>query len=251
MKNDVRDFADGFWLDELVAGNLQGDQYRKALQALDAQPQRWRDCALAFLEEQALAQELQALAQGNVGWSDAADVDMSSLSQEPARGFSLASPLDDTRAALPGSHVSATSELRQASRMRWMQRLTSLAALLLISFTIGWVGSDFLDGSGAATAEPTGNLAGNSGSGPFREPASGGDIQSGIGPSNLLTDFHLAGERFVPIDREVPEELREMERRGMIRIETSDAFLPMDLGNGSSAIVPVQQYRVTPVIYTY
>ena len=56
-------------IDSLVSGQLTGEQYRAALRALDAKPAKWRDCALAFLEEQALQTELRALAQGDINWT--------------------------------------------------------------------------------------------------------------------------------------------------------------------------------------
>ncbi len=53
--------VDAELIDELVTGQLSGQRYRDALKAIDAQPEKWRDCALAFLEDQALRQELMLL----------------------------------------------------------------------------------------------------------------------------------------------------------------------------------------------
>ncbi|MDA7951126.1 MAG: hypothetical protein MPJ24_06520 [Pirellulaceae bacterium] len=53
---------EGEWLDDqrlqrLVDGELRGEDFRKAVQLLEAEPQGWRRCALAFLEEQAWRNE--------------------------------------------------------------------------------------------------------------------------------------------------------------------------------------------------
>lgn len=50
------------WLDKLVDGELDDAQRRKLLTELDAQPDGWRRCALAFLEAQAWKATLGALA---------------------------------------------------------------------------------------------------------------------------------------------------------------------------------------------
>ena len=49
-------------LDRLVDGRLDGDEYRELLCQIDADPDGWRHCALAFLEHQALSRELSAFA---------------------------------------------------------------------------------------------------------------------------------------------------------------------------------------------
>ncbi len=44
-------------IDRLVDGSLGGDQYRKMIQRLDSSPGGWKQCALTFLEQQALARD--------------------------------------------------------------------------------------------------------------------------------------------------------------------------------------------------
>lgn len=48
-------------IDKLVDGELREDDYRNVLQIIDQKPEGWRDCALAFLEAQALQKELGTL----------------------------------------------------------------------------------------------------------------------------------------------------------------------------------------------
>jgi hypothetical protein len=53
-------------LDRLVDGDLQGDEYRRLLLDLEKQPDGWRQCALAFLQAQALRREFQSQRQPHV-----------------------------------------------------------------------------------------------------------------------------------------------------------------------------------------
>lgn len=47
-------------IERLVDGETDVDELRKIVEALEADPDRWRDCALAFLEDQALRQACKA-----------------------------------------------------------------------------------------------------------------------------------------------------------------------------------------------
>ena len=49
------------WLDRLVDGEIDRDQQRQLLLALEAQPDGWRRCALAFVEAQTLRLEFRGL----------------------------------------------------------------------------------------------------------------------------------------------------------------------------------------------
>ena len=49
-------------LDRLVDGRLSQDEYRQLLIQIDADPNGWKQCAMAFLEHQALEKELTAFA---------------------------------------------------------------------------------------------------------------------------------------------------------------------------------------------
>lgn len=227
---------DELMIDALVCGNLEGDQYRQVLRALDAQPERWRECALAFLQEQALAKEIKAMAE--VGFAPAvAEKSGPAIlaSDSVASGVHLS--LSDTSKRLDSD--------RTFSRLQWMHRLTSIAALLLISFSVGWYGSGILGGNRSnSNAEANGqNLVGN-------VPPVVGDVPSrsdAIRGNNL----QFTSDSLVELDREMPEFLREMERRGQVRIESFDALMPLQLDDGTSAVVPVQEYRIRPTTRTY
>ena len=55
----------------------------------------------------------------------------------------------------------------------------------------------------------------------------------------------------MPLDREVPPQLVELEREGKIQLESLDGVLPVTRDDGSVALVPVQMFRVVPVMLTY
>ncbi len=228
-------------LDELACGSLRGERYRQAIRSLEAHPERWRDCALAFLQEQALTQELQDIAAGEPQWG--------------------ADELTDSKESFAVESAARTEaeDRREYSRLQWMHRLTSLAALLLISFTVGWFGAGMTNsnstGRGGVAQE------GGSSVGPGAEqlvdslpraevPGAGGQVLTGP-MERLGNDLRLSDGSFFTVGQEMPDRLREMERRGLVRIESYEVYMPMDLPDGSSAVVPIQQYRVKPAVYSY
>ena len=66
-----------------------------------------------------------------------------------------------------------------------------------------------------------------------------------------MNSVRFVSEQLLPIDRQMPAELRELERLGHVRIETLDAIMPINLDDGTAAIVPVQQYRIKPVVFSF
>lgn len=69
-------------LDRLVDGELQGEAYRDLLRRLDRSDEGWKQCALAFLEAQALRKELAGL--GERPAAKAAPANDDPLRTEPA-----------------------------------------------------------------------------------------------------------------------------------------------------------------------
>jgi hypothetical protein len=210
-------------LDELVCGDVSPHRYRQILNQLEAEPEKWRDCAIAFLQEQAIESELKSLSQSSVDWNAAHCPASESLQREEALvQLAERSQPDRLRSSAPLRDPATERLLRLG---RW----TSLAALLMVSFTIGWVGSGALE-------QPS--QAGNTEVVP--ETASDLGVDGG---------FEFAGnvnprEQYMPIDRSMPDWLRELERRGLVRIESSDGIVPMQLENGSQVVIPTQMYRV-------
>ena len=130
---DSRPKIDERVIDELVSGQLTGERYRAALRALDAEPAKWRDCALAFLEEQALRSELRALAQGTIDWSEG---------NWPERNWTDGSPIESAGSVAANLQPSIENKITSLqSKKDWsgsFKTILSTAALLLISFTVGW-----------------------------------------------------------------------------------------------------------------
>jgi hypothetical protein len=241
MKPQVNDEL----LDQLVCGTLRGPEYRKAILALEAQPDRWRDCALAFLQEQAIAQELTQLANSNVNWERA--------SQSSQGGTTVA------------SFQRSTSPERSSKPLSWIYKLSSLAAMLLISFSVGWIGSSVRGRS--AQAEPT-DLAGAPTTAAGGSNA-GADLNNNTAPplklDNMTIDqvlpnpgkgsnnYSFVGNNdtsLMPIDEQIPPNLAKLEREGHIRIEKTTALMPVNYGD-MTVLVPVQQLRVVPVTFSY
>jgi len=252
-------------LDEFVSGNLRGEQYRSVLLALEANPQWWRQCALAFLEEQALTQELKSLMKGNIDWSIDKPAKESPESQPMA---ALANGLRDQADEFPADEFPAdefpSDAACSAARVQLgrsalnpkllAQRVGVLAALLFLSFTIGWMGAGFRDQIGTAELGGTSGTtnAGLLGGGlglPAQQPPTESPVNDSQGGS--IPNPTIFGNQFQPMDRELASQLRQLQVAGLINIETIESIVPVKLEDGSSVIVPVQQYRITPVSYSY
>lgn len=235
-------------LQALVDGELSVSELREVVEACERRPELWKCCALAFLEEQAFAQELSRLSPLQVRTPGAAHQDnfVEAMTQMD-RSSELVGPL-------PSSFVSFKA-------FDWI----ALAAALFVAFLIGAK-------TYAPSVDQARDLAPGTAISPNSAVASVDTAQSlAVGNTQLVnsspdpvTDaspvlnsneaWQLAVERagdFVPIDNRLPPELAELQNRGLVRIEATDGFVPVTLGNGGSAIVPVQQYAVKPVRYSY
>ncbi len=221
---------DEFVIDELVAGNLHGERYRQVIRALDQQEDGWKDLAVAFLQEQALTRDLSLLASEDAAWS--ADRQDEAKRQE----VSLASS-----AALSVGGAAGSND-----RLELLSKLTSIAALLLISFTIGWFGSGMRSNSRAVSNGP----AVSSGNPSDLVVSGGGLNQASPAVENDGAGIQFVGDQMVPLDVRPPEFLREVQRQGLIELETTDAIIPVTK-DGATMLIPVQQYRIRPKAFSY
>lgn len=236
-KVELSTTVDDEMLERLVDGQLSGDRYRAVLRALDESSDGWRKCAIAFLQEQALTQELRSLSHSGFRLNSEAPA------TESGRGMSSESP----RLAQPEIVQSHGSMWRLAGILNAL----SLAACLLVAFTVGWFGAGMRDsrsdGIGSRGGSPAhmANMASS--------PGESGSGQSRLDPTIVdTTRFVLdSQEAFVPIDRRVPQQLLELERLGMVQIETIDGIVPFKLEDGRAAVIPVQNFRVKPVWFAY
>jgi len=102
-------------LDRLVDGQLSDEEYRLVLRALENSDEGWRQCALAFLENQALQREFQ--------WLEAAEEEVGCPDARPA-------PLGG--APLGGAPLGAGA----LARSRAIGSMLTTAALLLAVFAV-------------------------------------------------------------------------------------------------------------------
>ena len=213
MKNSQSNIGEHL-IDDLVSGQLTGEQYRAALLALEAEPAKWRDCALAFLEEQALRSELRALAQGTINWSK--DSSIESVASVVAKPSQLDNKITFLSTA---SHPSASGFARKLST----------AALLLVSFTVGWLGSEVI-----AERQRTALIKSGTNS----------VVQVPTTTSRTLSpkfEPQFVVDRPGAFDSGIPRSIRELERNGRISVKSYEMMMPTTLEDGSSAFVPVQQ----------
>ncbi len=184
-------------LDELVSGQLSGQRYREVLKALDRNPEQWRACALAFLEDQALRSELRELAKAPRKWTS----DEDSATTAPANATdNLAIAVQAPQNARPSGGAS-----------NWTSHFLSTAALLLVSFTVGWWGSELIaDREQSVGPAPVSSDVANA-----QRPAPA--------TNNPAPIFVGNPGGFVPLDSRIPPTFRELERQGKVRLESTIA----------------------------
>lgn len=245
------------WIDRLVSGDASDQEYRQYLLNLEAEPKLWRDCALAFLQEQAVGKDLKLLSQTSIDWTAPRSVSMESSSFD--QPIATSSKVTGSRSSDNGSKM--------------IQHWGALAALVLLSFGIGWSGSMFagllLSGYGwwlpeIQTAQNASDL--NSGDLIVKNavPAQGSSDTSAVRSldsfkwpewenflSNNTQQFGNSSASWLPVADQIPNNLRELERNGRIRIESSNAIIPIDYRDGTSVLVPVQQLQIEPTVYAY
>ena len=249
-------------IDQLVCGELRGEAYRNALQLLDANPQHWRACALAFLQEQAIEQELRQMANESIEWCSNRSLPIAGTG-EAHLSFSTEDPV----------RVVSTEHKYWRTASRVAAKLTGLAALLLISFGFGWMASkperNSLETVFKDSTQPESGMA------PLTNQqhlaydgtnAQNGSIRTvgrrdhdyhdswAISDAMLRNNPALVGNlssRLLPIDQRIPDELLELQRQGRVRIESSSSLMPIEQKNGASVLVPVQQYQIVPIVFSY
>ncbi|MCA9194700.1 MAG: hypothetical protein KDB03_23175 [Planctomycetales bacterium] len=234
------------WMDALVSGELSPAQYRTAIVSMDRQPFLWRACALAFLEDQAIRQELHELARNGQPWEEM-EIDREPL---PSRAATIEESSGMASYVEPNQLEGSQARIAWVSEGHWKSRLFSMAALVLLSFGVGWVGSGLRSihpqngqaveegNSHQAALVPTLGLGGS--------PTQG---QSNSWDSLITSD--VPSDSMMFIDRRIPEPLLRLEHQGRIRIESLDAIVPVELEDGRTALVPVQRFRVVPVTFQF
>ncbi len=108
-------------IDQMVDGGMTPDELRKSIERLDAAPEGWRRCALAFLEAQSWADAFRSI-DGTIA-ENAPGVSTDS----PARSFTTLSPAPITFTTEPRRRL-ITSALA--------------AGIALVAFSLGWLGHE-------------------------------------------------------------------------------------------------------------
>lgn len=205
-------------LSRLVDGELSPTEYRALLRALDADPQGWRQCALAFLETQAMSGELCAL-----------------------RGEYLSSPAQPE----PISASKASS---------WWITLLAMAASFVLALPLGgWLlgHSDAPSGAPSQIVQHTDPL-------PEVPPAPTTPAASEpLGKVRLVTAdgqvevpyYNMAhGEQYLLDQQPTLSDamLQSLERQGHLIKQAQAGVMPVQLEDGAQLYVPVESYLITP-----
>ena len=219
--------------DRLVDGELSPAEYEALLTALDAEPEMWRRCALAFLEAQAWRGEMSAI----------------------RRGQGTESP----------SKTPASKPVKRPWRS-----ILAIAASFVVAFFGGlmaqrqfdlWQGDPQMAGRKAGALSPgemelaPGDDAPTADSAPQDSSALGNIrlvVDGGLGRSQQIEvpvyDLDKVGLQFLAREEPLlaPEVVQQLERRGR-RVQWSVDYLPLPLDENLQIVVPVEQYQITPV----
>jgi hypothetical protein len=233
--------------DRLVDGELTPEEYQTLLESLDDEPAGWRRCALAFLEAQALSQELIGIRR--TAW------------QVGARGSGVFG--GDPHSGKQKSNPPKTPDpvAQNSARFAGWQQLLLLAACCLVALSLGIVLPDFWQTENPAPPSGPGiKLAHDNAADKQPEmllPRSIGNARLMLsGPGGTQTE---AGE--LPII-EYPDDPRrwlgpnepglpvslvnELKRRGH-QVQRQEQYVPVDLEDGRKAVIPVETIQITPV----
>ncbi len=266
-------------LDRLVDGELRPEEYRQLLKQCEAEPERWRACALAFVEHQAWREAL-----GELGTADAERERIKSPDFSKSQAFESANESDFENDRQADSKPSADASWRTFTSQQWV----SLAASLILVFAFGMLAQR------ARTPQPPSAefLAGHQSSANVGDAASprlaekrkleredaGGeeDVQGensplfaenarpAAKPLGSVT-FVVSGNGQPPQRIETPvyehndyhaqwlvseqryKKLAQEARRDGRRLRYRRDLLPVALENGGRLIFPIEQIEVSPV----
>lgn len=81
-------------------------------------------------------------------------------------------------------------------------------------------------------------------SGPTAGTPTAGTLAAGNPTVGAIQTAGMTTGQFVPLDRRLPRPLAELEQLGLVRIESTEGFVPVQLEDGNTAVVPIQQFDV-------
>jgi hypothetical protein len=212
-------------LDRLVDGELSQQEYGSVLSSLENEQDGWKRCALAFLESQALKQELPALVSDASAAATANQVEVSQLSS-PVR-----------------------------AERYWPQWLAVAASLFLMF----WLGrgsivptTDALPAPGAgqvARTEPSGSLPSSRTlphQGEMTLVLNGADGQSREVELPVLNGEQVDPSEVLAQEIDIPQDLIDALQASGHRIERYRELVPIRLDRERQVVVPVDRVRVVP-----
>lgn len=249
-------------LRRLVDGELSAEEYRLLLAALDEHPAGWRQCALAFLEAQALMFDLGKLLDSTHARLPAAEVPPTA-SVDPA-----IAPSPSPRRPQPSQDLKASALRGITPVWRFVGRGLSLAACLLVGLVAGlwspWRAeprsgrgdSEQPSGPQVAVASPERGLLAPSPGRAWGTVRLAADSESPQQPQVPVYELpamadSAAIQRWLSEGAPLAGELEELLRRGGFEVQRHQHLLAAPLDDGRHAIVPVEGYYLQPARWTY
>jgi anti-sigma factor RsiW len=166
-------------IDLLVDGELETSRRRELLERLDTQPDGWRRCAMAFLEDQSWGEALRS-------HSGATDAEREAAAPYPANGRA------SSAVALAFAPQTRPTQSRAAALGRTVSSVAALAAGLLLAFGLGWT----TRGSSRPTTTP---ILSHRGSAATSAPPAAQTVAHGIEPSSQPSPAPATSERVMSV----------------------------------------------------
>lgn len=252
--------SDVIW-QRLVDGELSEVEYRTLLLSLDDEPGGWQRCALAFLESQALAQDLAA-------WKTATAQPSHASVPLPERGTKEENekPTGDTISLRSQGSSDTTNQNTFSESSRWIPLMAAACAAWLMAFGLGmavrgwWPASDVI-------VPPNNSIAGhqqNTDVKPLVQQTAenrraliaeteapqfvklvmnGREMQLPVARLSSDTDRQLVS----PTRSMIPEEIvHALERLGH-QVERRHHYVPLESLDGHPVVVPLEDVKIVPV----
>jgi hypothetical protein len=220
-------------LDRLVDGELAEVERRKLLVSLDQRPSGWRQCALAFLEAQSWRDLL------GVAVDEPTRAPMEATVAEPSQMSALESAPSPAPCESPPLVVPASTTRRQSRSRRWLW-VGEMAASFLVAFSLGlWLRGGFT--TTTSTTPPGDNGATRAVE--MVVQGAGGKTQTMQVP--VLPSSRAGWWQSQPA-ASIPDDVRRAVERAGGRIRQVRKYFPVELPDGSRAVVPIDQIDVEP-----
>jgi len=234
--NDRNQETMGPWLERLVDGELSPDEYRSLVAALDDEPGAWRQCALSFLEAQALGQDLGTIRRS---------LDLRGVDATPQK---------------PKPHASHLWDKAQA--------LLAIAASFLVAFGLGLAAPKIVSWAQERLASGNISAGGVVATTDYSPNDVRHEVLRHVGDVRLLVDGAAEGTQeagHVPVyevGQDVTQflasekpalgpEMMELLRQHGYDVRREQQYFPAPLDDGRQIIVPVEGYQLTPVSRRY